>query len=74
MSTPEGIQKMFENICDDLAKKKPEDVQAVVIYSSADNLVSIAHTEDEQRCNELLDMAMQALAQQGKRPSDIPLQ
>lgn len=65
---------MFENICDDLAKKKPEDVQAVVIYSSADNLVSIAHTEDEQRCNELLDMAMQALAQQGKRPSDIPLQ
>ena len=74
MSTPEGIQKMFENICDDLAKKKPEDVQAVVIYSSADNLVSIAHTEDEQRCNELLDMAMQALAQQGKRPPDIPLQ
>lgn len=65
---------MFENICDDLAKKKPEDVQAVVIYSSADNLVSIAHTEDEQRCNELLDMAMQALAQQGKRPPDIPLQ
>ena len=74
MSTPEGIQKMFENICDDLAKKKPEDVQAVVIYSSADNLISIAHTEDEQRCNELLDMAMQALAQQGKRPPDIPLQ
>ncbi len=65
---------MFENICDDLAKKKPEDVQAVVIYSSADNLISIAHTEDEQRCNELLDMAMQALAQQGKRPPDIPLQ
>ena len=65
---------MFENICNDLAKKKPEDVQAVVIYSSADNLISIAHTEDEQRCNELLDMAMQALAQQGKRPPDIPLQ
>ena len=74
LSTPEGIRKMFENICDDLAKKKPEDVQAVVIYSSADNLISIAHTEDEQRCNELLDMAMQALAQQGKRPPDIPLQ
>ena len=65
---------MFENICDDLAKKKPEDVQAVVIYSSADNLISIAHTEDAQRCNELLDMAMQALAQQGKRPPDIPWQ
>lgn len=65
---------MFENICNDLAKKKPEDVQAVVIYSSADNLISIAHTEDEQRCNELLDMAMQALTQQGKRPPDTPLQ
>ncbi len=65
---------MFENICSDLAKKRPEDVQAVVIYSSADNLISIAHTEDEQRCNELLDMAVQALAQQGKRPPDIPLQ
>lgn len=74
MSTPEGIQKMFENICNDLAKKQPEDVQAIVIYSSADNLISIAHTEDEQRCNELLDMAMQALAQQDKRPPDTPLQ
>ena len=74
MSTPEGIQKMFENICNDLAKKQPDDVQAIVIYSSAENMISIAHTENEQRCNELLDMAVQALAQQDRRPPDSPLQ
>ena len=74
MSTPEGIQKMFENICNDLAEKEPGDVQAIVIYSSAENIISIAHTENEQRCNELLDMAVQALAQHDKRPPDIPLQ
>lgn len=65
---------MFENICNDLAKKKPDDVQAIVIYSSAENMISIAHTENEQRCGELLDMAVQALAQQNSRPPDAPLQ
>ncbi len=74
MSTPKGIHKMFENIQNDLAKQPSEDIQAIVIYSTADNIISIAHTEDEARCNELLEMATQALSSRTIRSPNTPLQ
>lgn len=68
MSTPKGIRILFENIAKKLDKTNPEDVQAIVIYASADNILNIAHTENEGRCKELLDMAVQAMEQQSHLP------
>ena len=65
---------MFDNVLADLTKKNANDIQAVVIYSSSENLISIAHTDDESRCKNLLDLAAKALTQTDKRPPDIPLQ
>jgi hypothetical protein len=74
LSNTVDIKKMFDRVLADLAKKSAEDIQAVVIYSSSENLISIAHTEDESRCRNLLDLAAKALAQSDKRPPDVPLQ
>ncbi len=68
MSTPKGIRPLFENIANKLDQANPEDVQAIVIYASGKSILNIAHTENEVRCRELLDMAVQAMDQQSHLP------